>query len=83
MAELIMRRLTYRDDIGNAKLCDNDQIEAIRGKFKYTSLENEIAPIINRLAAYEDTGLDPGEIMFFIGKYKMMQRVAEALRGEE
>ena len=38
-------------------------------------MDSGIAPVYNRLAAYEDTGLEPSEINFILGEYERFTKL--------
>lgn len=65
-----MERLTWRDEIGQALL-------APEHNEKYDALEL-IDILLDRLAAYEDTGLEPEDIADFVASYKTMRDNEEA-----
>lgn len=57
-----MKRYTERDEYGNADITAlSDVMPDIYGGLSFDAA-NALTAALNRLAAYEDTGLSPGEI---------------------
>lgn len=52
-----MKRLTERDEFGNADIIGVDSF-ALQGSLPFQEF-NKVTAALNRLAAYEDTGLEP------------------------
>jgi len=70
-----MERLTKRDGGGNARMnCDDCDLDS-SGRCGILQCRNQF---IHRLAAYEDTGLDPEDIADFVASYKTMRDNEEA-----
>ncbi|WP_298021068.1 hypothetical protein [uncultured Dysosmobacter sp.] len=57
-----MERLTERDEYGNADIIAlSDMMPKLYAKLSYSET-NALTDALNRLAAYEDTGLEPEEV---------------------
>ena len=56
-----MKRLTSRDEYGNANIIGVDS-EDLQLNLKFDEF-NRVTDALNRLAAYEDTGMEPEEIL--------------------
>lgn len=57
-----MKRLTKRDEFGNADIIAlSDMMPELYAELSFSET-NALTEALNRLAAYEDTGLEPKEI---------------------
>lgn len=59
-----MDRLTERDEFGNANIIVSDIVPKLQAE-----LSNALTATLNRLAAYEDTGLTPEEVATMKAEY--------------
>lgn len=61
--EETMKRLTERDEFGNADIIAlSDMMPEIYAELSFSET-NALTDVLNRLAAYEDTGLEPEEVV--------------------
>ena len=77
-----MERLTERDEFGNADIIAlSDMMPEIYAELSFSET-NALTNVLNRLAAYEDTGLEPEEIEKLCDMDRRA-KMAEMLRDEE
>lgn len=73
-----MDRLTQTDEYGNADIIAlSDMMPEIYAGLSFSET-NALTDALNRLAAYEDTGLEPEDINDFVDSYKTMRDNEEA-----
>lgn len=76
-----MDRLTERDEFGNANIIVSDIVPKLQAE-----LSNALTATLNRLAAYEDTGLTPAEIEQLKAEnarlHKLVDNIECVMRGE-
>ncbi len=72
-----MKRLTERDEFGNADIIAlSDIMPDIYDGLSFSDT-NALTDVLNRLAAYEDTGLSPKEITDLIADNKRLHRLID------
>lgn len=80
-----MRRLTEWDEFGNADIIAlSDMMPEIYAELSFSET-NALTEALNRLAAYEDTGLEPEEInsAFIHNVIEENQRLKKLAQAEE
>jgi hypothetical protein len=82
-----MKRLTERDEYGNADIIDVDNI-AFQCNLYFEEL-NKVTDALNKLADYEDTGLSPEDCAEYkkfedeiIKSGKTFQRIIELIQAD-
>lgn len=81
-----MKRFTKRDEYGNADIIGlSDVMPDIYGGLMFEDA-NVLTAALNRLAAYEDTGLAPGEVELLKDDktrlYKLADNTKNITKGE-
>lgn len=76
-----MKRYTERDAYGNADIIElSDIMPDIYGGLSFDKA-NALTAALNRIAAYEDTGLTPEEIAAMKADNKRLHELVDILKG--
>jgi hypothetical protein len=75
-----MKRLTKRDEYGNADIIGVDSAE-LQCDLEYDQF-NKVTEALNKLASYEETGLEPDDINWYKAALCEAEGAIEHLREE-